>query len=752
MIDPSRPDYKDTPVSEKRARFRYIPADIAAQPQVSIITPFFNAGPVFHETARSVLQQSFQQWEWIIVDDASTDPQALEILNEYQASDPRIRVVHHATNRGPSAARNTAFGAAKSQFVVQLDSDNLLEPTAIEKWLWFLVSFPGAAFVKGYSVGFGAQQYLWSQGFHSGAAFLDANQVDTTSMIRKAVHQAVGGYDEAIREGLEDWDFWLRCASHGFWGASVPEYLDWYRRRANHTERWENWDRGERQAAFRARLRERYIKLWRGEFPRVAPHWHLPNETVPDELPCANALRKDGPRLLLIAPWLTAGGADKFNLDFLRQMKMRGWEVSIATTLQGDHSWLAEFSRLTPDIFALDHFLRLVDYPRFLRYLISSRGFDAVCIAHSELAYLLLPYLRAHAPDTAFMDFCHIEELSWKNGGYPRMAVEYQELLDLNVVSSEHLKNWMIERGADAARIRVCYTNIDTGEWRPDPEVRSRVRRELKLSEEVPVILYAARMCAQKQPKVFARTLLKLQADGHRFAAVVAGNGPELDWLRGFVKASELSGQVLLLGTVPLDRVRELMAAADIFFLPSDWEGIALTLYEAMATGLPVVTSDVGGQRELVTPECGFLINRGAEQAQVDDYAAALARLVQDPALRRRMGSAGRDRVVGHFTLEQMGENMARFVNEAVELYRTAPRPLPALGLGRACAATAIEYVRLCRLSDQLWVARASKDWRVQFYQSLRFFEPAFSWAVNVGFTWLVPIKEKLKQLLTQPA
>ncbi len=96
----------------------------------------------------------------------------------------------------------------------------------------------------------------------------------------------------------------------------------------------------------------------------------MPNDTVPDELPCQNRLRKDKPRLLMIVPWLTTGGADKFNLDLLQQLAGQGWDVTIATTLKGDQSWLPLFARHTPDIFILQHFLRLVDYPRFLRYLI----------------------------------------------------------------------------------------------------------------------------------------------------------------------------------------------------------------------------------------------------------------------------------------------------------------------------------------------------------------------------------------------
>ena len=93
------------------------------------------------------------------------------------------------------------------------------------------------------------------------------NLVDITGALRRRVHQAVGGYDEAIRGGLEDWDFWLHCASQGYWGTTLPEYLDWYRRRENHGERWETWDGGTREAAFRKKLRQRYPHLWQRQFP-----------------------------------------------------------------------------------------------------------------------------------------------------------------------------------------------------------------------------------------------------------------------------------------------------------------------------------------------------------------------------------------------------------------------------------------------------------------------------------------------------
>ena len=768
MIDPENPDYTNTPASDRRPVYDYRPVDPSVPPAVTIVTPFYNTGAIFHETARSVLRQSFQQWEWIIVNDGSTDPETLAILDSYRNTDTRIRVIDHEVNQGLSAGRNTGYRAARAPYVVQIDSDDLLEPTAIEKWIWLLESYPEFAFVTGYSVGFGAQEYLWERGFHNGGVFLEQNVVDATGAVRRDVHQAVGGYDETIRGGLEDWDFWLHCASEGYWGTTLPEYLDWYRRRENHGDRWDNWDEGGQETAFQKRLRQRYPRLW-NDFPTPQAAPLAPYETVSDILPWENRLHKEKSRLLLIVPWLALGGADKFNLDLLAQLVRRGWEVTIATTLSGEHPWLAQFARCTPDIFILHHFLRPSDYPRFLRSLIQSREMDAVLVSNSEFGYQLLPYLRAHFPTLPLLDFCHMEQEEWKNGGYPQMSVIYQAMLDRNIVSSAYLKNWMEKRGADPASISVCYTNIDTDYWRPDPDRGLRARHKFDLAESTPLMLFAGRVCAQKQPKVLAQTALRLAQGNADFVLVVAGDGPDLDWLKTFVRKNRLERQVRLLGAVPNDDIRDLLAAADIFFLPSEWEGIALSVYEALACGVPVVGADVSGQRELVTLECGVLIGRGSEEDEARQYATVLAQLLDEPEQRKSMGRQGRQRILDHFRLEQMTDTFLAVYEAARQERAAAPASLPGVGLGRACATQAVEYLRMTTVTDWLWQERERStehgqgpsvipahlaatyghSWRTVLYFSVRrMFLPLYTALLKGNRPWLLSLKNRLKRRL----
>jgi glycosyltransferase involved in cell wall biosynthesis len=706
MIDPRRPDFSNTPGSPKRARSCYTRAGSRASPIVSIVTPFHSGAPFFDETAASVLGQSLQHFEWIIVNDAAPGDEARAALDRWRDCDPRIRVIEHAESRGAGASRNAGVRAARAEFVFLLDDDDLLEPTAIEKMLWFLIAHPEFGFANGWSVGFGGQHYLWPRGFERAAGFLDENWAPTFMLVRKECWDAAGGNEEQLIHGFEDWDFWLRCARAGHWGGSIPEYLAWYRRRTYHGDRWLNWADDGRVDAFRKRLHERYGDL-RERFPTLAQA-DPRQRPVLDELPFANPLGAAQRRLLFIVPWLTMGGADKFNLDLVEGLTTRGYEITIATTLPGDNSWAPEFARFTNDTFVLPHFLPLADQPRFLRYLIESRRPDTVLFSNSELGYQLLPYLRDRCPDPTYLDYCHMEEEYWRDGGYPRRSLSMRGVLDRTLVSSQHLKRWMVERGGDAERIEVIYTNIDAERWKPRPESRERLRKALGFDMDVPVVLFSGRLCDQKKPLVFARVLGRLAVRGVPFGAVVAGDGELRQALERFLREHALEDRVRLLGAVPTDQMPALVSTCDVFFLPSRWEGIALSIYEAMALGRVVVGADVGGQQELLTPECGFLLPLAEGDAEVAAYTDVLARVLCDAPLRARMGKAARERIEQSFPLSDMIERMARAFEVAREpANRAAPTRL-AGGLAVEWAAQAVEQTRLQRLADRLWLERSS--------------------------------------------
>ena len=389
-----------------------------------------------------------------------------------------------------------------------------------------------------------------------------------------------------------------------------------------------------------------------------------------------NRLAKSKRRLLLLVSWITTGGADKFTLDLVSQLVAREWEVTVVTTLPGYNAWAPRLLRLTPDVFILPHLLQPDEYPRFLRYAVESRRPDAILISNSVFAYRALPYLRRLARGIPIVDFCHSVHPYWLNGGYPRLSLERTGALDLHIASSEHVRCWMVKRGVDSARIEVCYTNVDAEppESHDDWPSGQLSRSEMGLPDAIPIIVYPCRVDVEKQPRVFAKTVLELHRQGHAYVALVVGDGPYLGWLRHFVRHHRLDERVRFLGRQPPERTRRLISLSNCLFLPSQYEGISLTLFEAMAEGVAVVAADVGGQRELVTPDCGVLVERADETGEVEHYARVLGELLNRPEKRRAMGEAGRQRVREHFPLDAMGARMDSLLDRARELAVSGPR------------------------------------------------------------------------------
>jgi len=201
-----------------------------------------------------------------------------------------------------------------------------------------------------------------------------------------------------------------------------------------------------------------------------------------------------------------------------------------------------------------------------------------------------------------------------------------------------------------AHRLATVYNGLDTEEVQPRRR-RHEVRAELGVRENTPVIFMVGRLALQKNYPLFLRVMAQLREANPDLIGLVAGQGPLQAELQSLAGSLGLTEGVRFLG--PRDDIPDLMVAADIVVLTSDWEGFPNTLLEAMWLERPVVATDVGGCREVVDDgETGFLVPPGDGEALV----AACQRLLDEPVLRERMGAAGRQRVLDQFTAEHLVE------------------------------------------------------------------------------------------------
>lgn len=194
----------------------------------------------------------------------------------------------------------------------------------------------------------------------------------------------------------------------------------------------------------------------------------------------------------------------------------------------------------------------------------------------------------------------------------------------------------LVRRLGITSRAVAIGNGRDPALFRPDPFARRTVRRELGVAEDRVVVVIVSRLVRAKGYPELLAAMREVDADlwvvGERLAS---DHGEDIVPL---FAASGLGSRLRLLGY--REDVAALLAAADIFTLPSHAEGLPMSVVEAMLCALPVVASDIFGPREQVTEDTGLLVPPG----QVPPLAAALRRLAADAALRVRMGNAGRTR------------------------------------------------------------------------------------------------------------
>lgn len=199
------------------------------EPLVSIITSYYNSNEFINQTINCVLNQTFPYWEWIIVDDGSTDKKAKDYLKEVEKIDTRIKI-YHKENEGLAKGRDYAIKFSKANYILPLDADDLIEKEYIETLYWTLETNKKASWAFTNSVGFGKYIYLVDKPFDSDK-MKSENQITATALIRKEKILELGGYGVAKRYVNEDWHLWLRMLAKGDLPVQVDFYGFWYRRR-----------------------------------------------------------------------------------------------------------------------------------------------------------------------------------------------------------------------------------------------------------------------------------------------------------------------------------------------------------------------------------------------------------------------------------------------------------------------------------------------------------------------------------------
>jgi len=226
------------------------------------------------------------------------------------------------------------------------------------------------------------------------------------------------------------------------------------------------------------------------------------------------------------------------------------------------------------------------------------------------------------------------------------------------------------KKGVPAKKITVIHNGIETHRFHSLQGARSAIRNSIGATESHIVLIVVARLHSGKGHRVLLQALHLLTRIHPNLRLVCVGEGEEEAELKNLCHAFALESHVKWMGHQ--SNIPEWLAAADINVLPTHYEGLPLTILEAMAAGLPTVASAVGGIPDAIeSGVSGLLVPPGEPGA----LASALSTLIRSAATRARMADAARARVTLHFDLSQQVRNTE---NMYLELCRalSAPRAI----------------------------------------------------------------------------
>jgi glycosyltransferase involved in cell wall biosynthesis len=218
---------------------------------VTVVIACFDDGRFLEEAVASALEQEGGSPRVVVVDDGSTDPETVAVLERLPAGVS----VHRQANAGPGAARNAGFALADTPYLLTLDADDRLVPSALRSLRAALEANPGAGFAYGIMRFVGDWQGTLFDSPYDPFVLLYRHQIGVSALMRREVVRDTGGFDASFA-GYEDWELWVHALARGWRGVRVPEVTYEYRRHGDTTG-----DRPRYRAVYRS-LRRKHAALY----------------------------------------------------------------------------------------------------------------------------------------------------------------------------------------------------------------------------------------------------------------------------------------------------------------------------------------------------------------------------------------------------------------------------------------------------------------------------------------------------------
>ncbi len=643
------------------------------EPMISVITPSWNPSDKIFQLANCILNQTYPYFEWIIVDDESKKEDSLERFKKLEKMDPRIRVLHKK-NAGPAKARDygVEHSNKKTKYIVLIDDDDLMDPTFLETSYFSMNTHPDASWCYADNINFGDENNTWNKNFSSDRMKYE-NILVSHALIKKEDYLSVGGYELEGTALYEDWIFWLKLIEQKKFPIHMSYYGFWYRR-TNTGQRSSAMKKHKQNLSMVKKYADKiHEKVTPIEYPKEDFNWNQLSEKI-DTVVIPKYKKDNKTNILIIIPWMVLGGADKFNLDLIRLADKNKYRFTVLSMQPTEYAWRQQYDELCDDVFDLSSFIDRKDWLAFVNYIIESRNIDIILNTNSQTGYAMLPYLHAKYPSIPIMDYIHMEEWYNRNGGYSRDSAGVGSVIDKTLFCNQNSEKILVDYfKRDASTVGTVYIGVDADKFNPENYDKKKLQEKYNIPSNRTIISLIARIDYQKRPFLLMKIIKKTVELKKDVLFLIAGDGPLLPDIKRIARDEGLEPYVRFLGKT--DKPDELYAISDMTLNCSIKEGLALTAYESLSMGVPVVSCDVGGQKELINSETGVIVPCLQKEEDIFDfnYSEEDIKNYVDGILKisknlDKYKKACRKRILNGFTIDNMAENMQKEFDKLMQL------------------------------------------------------------------------------------
>ncbi len=674
--------------------------------KVSVIIPTYNREKVLSRAVKSVLNQTFTDFEILVVDDGSTD-NTKNIIQELQRQDKRIKYFRYTPNKGGNVARNLGIKKSIGKYIAFLDSDDEWLPEGLEERMKIFDQLPdeyGLVYCQSIKKKLNSEQIIPKRGIKENESVIKYlfknNGVFSTCtlMIKSALLKENHLYFDENLKRHQDWDFVIRLADKtkfyfldkvlSIWhneeqegrvsmqkdySASfylIEKYKDKFEKEKDVWAKfyykvgvWNLWQRELKEArrVFKSSLKIKiYIKslfLYISTF--LGKQWidFLFKLLYYKIKKIENGREKNNKKkIFFLIPSFRGGGAERIVLNVVNNLDKNKFDVGLITiSEEGEYRNLLSKEIKHFDLGKKRARRAILELIKLLRKERPNVVVGAVTQS-TIILYLASFFIPNKIKIINRLEIFYSKSIGDQKFIQRKLFQKALEKSDYIITISNEMRNNLIKNiKISKDHVKMIYNPIDINYVKK--ETQEEMNGEFPFGK--PIIIACGRLTKQKGFNYLIYAFKKVKRNYPEAKLLILGQGELKKELQKLTQSLELEKSVHFLGFQ--ENPFKYIANSDIFVLSSLWEGLPTTLIEAMICGTPVVSTNCpSGPKEILKDgKCGVLVNVGDSQ----DLVKGIMKLLQDKELQKKYKEQGRQRA-NAFSIEKIIKEYDNFLCE----------------------------------------------------------------------------------------